>query len=172
MSVSAQQILTLLQNSSMEAFAIFLANQLNSVDAENAGGVVQLGNGVVIIQGDGAPVDGTTGLDVAGLGSLYLDVTNGALYINQDDNTNPTWALESSVTPINSLLTGFVSGAGTVASTDSILEGIQKLSGNLQNKAVTANVLTGLAAGSATPIAETDTILVALANLQAQIDAL
>jgi hypothetical protein len=37
---------------------------------------------------------------------------------------------------------------------------------------VTAKVLTGLVAGAATTILETDTILAALAKLQAQIDAL
>lgn len=70
------------------------------------------------------------------------------------------------------LLTGFVSGAGTVAAADTVLESIEKLTGNTQNLAVTANVLTGLAAGANTPITATDTILVALANLQAQIDNL
>lgn len=37
---------------------------------------------------------------------------------------------------------------------------------------ITSTPLTGLAAGSNTPITATDTILEALANLQAQIDAL
>lgn len=45
-------------------------------------------------------------------------------------------------------------------------------SADFTSAAVTAKVLTGLVAGTATPIAATDTILVALANLQAQIDAL
>lgn len=70
------------------------------------------------------------------------------------------------------LLTGFTAGAGTVAPADTVLEAIQKLAGNTQNLEVTANLLTGLAAGANTPIAATDTILEALANLQAQIDAL
>ena len=70
------------------------------------------------------------------------------------------------------LLTGFVAGAGTVAATDTILEGVNKLAGNIQNRAVTANLLTGLAAGTDTAILATDTVLEALAKLQAQIDAL
>lgn len=70
------------------------------------------------------------------------------------------------------VLTGFVSGAGVVAAADTILVGVNKLAGNMQNRAVTANLLTGLAAGAATTILAADTILVALAKLQAQIDAL
>lgn len=80
-------------------------------------------------------------------------------------------AVSAKLTPAM-LLTGFSSGAGTVAGTDTVLQAINKLSGNLQNKAVTANLLTGLAAGAATTILATDTVLEALAKLQAQLDAL
>ncbi len=80
-------------------------------------------------------------------------------------------AVSAKLTPAM-LLTGFTSGAGTVSATDTVLQAIQKLSGNTQNLSVTANLLTGLAAGANTPIAAGQTILVALANLQAQIDAL
>lgn len=86
------------------------------------------------------------------------------------------------------LLTGYTSGAGTVAATDTVLQAIQKLNGNavaikatadaalpsasFTAAAVTGKLLTGLAAGTNTAIASTDTILQALAKLQAQIDAL
>ncbi len=86
------------------------------------------------------------------------------------------------------LLTGYVSGAGTVADTDNVFEAVQKLNGNqvlskatadaalpsasFTSAAVTAKVLTGLASGANSTILSTDTILVALAKLQAQIDAL
>ena len=98
---------------------------------------------------------------------------------------------EGSTLPLSTaaaLLTGYVSGAGTVAGTDTVLQGIQKLNGNavaikvtadaalpsasFTAAAVTGKLLTGLAAGSNTPITATDSILVALANLQAQISAL
>jgi trimeric autotransporter adhesin len=87
----------------------------------------------------------------------------------------------SNAAVIGRVLTGWTSGAGTVAQTDSILQAFQKIDGNVGTKlssngfsdsAVTAKLLTGLAAGTNTPIAATDSILVALANLQAQIDAL
>jgi hypothetical protein len=81
-------------------------------------------------------------------------------------------ASATAVSVTGKLLTGFVSGAGTVAATDTVLQGINKLSGNTQNRAVTANLLTGLAVGANSTILSTDTILAALAKLQAQIDAL
>ncbi len=80
-------------------------------------------------------------------------------------------AVSAKLTPAM-LLTGFSAGAGTVAGTDTVLQSVNKLAGNTQNRAVTANLLTGLAAGANTPITAADTLLVALANLQAQISAL
>jgi hypothetical protein len=52
---------------------------------------VALPGDVVILQGAGAPVDGTTGDNVAGTGSLYTDTTNGVLYINTGAIDTPTW---------------------------------------------------------------------------------
>jgi len=48
----------------------------------------------------------------------------------------------------------------------------QSISDQIGDEAITAKLLTGLATGSASAIADTDTILEALAKLQAQIDAL
>jgi hypothetical protein len=50
-------------------------------------------NNVVSLEGSGAPVDGTTGDNVAGPGSRYTDYTNGEWYINIGLITNPTWKL-------------------------------------------------------------------------------
>ena len=46
---------------------------------------------VVFLVDDAAPVDGTTGDDVAGTGSLYIDSATGTLYINTGAITSPTW---------------------------------------------------------------------------------
>jgi hypothetical protein len=48
---------------------------------------------VVILTGAGAPVDGTsgTGLNVAGIGSLYIDTTAGVLWIQTGLITSPVW---------------------------------------------------------------------------------
>lgn len=54
--------------------------------------------GILIMAGAGAPVDGTTGDDIAGTGSLYSDKTNGKLYIQTGLITSPTWVLVGSQT--------------------------------------------------------------------------
>lgn len=48
---------------------------------------------VVFLVNDAAPVNGTTGADVAGPGSLYVDATSatGVLYINTNTKASPTW---------------------------------------------------------------------------------
>lgn len=51
---------------------------------------------VVILTGAGAPVDGTTGDNIAGPGSLYVDTTAGKLYITTGLITNPTWVVVGS----------------------------------------------------------------------------
>lgn len=95
--------------------------------------------------------------------SLYANLTSGA--------EAPAVVSVSDLVPFL-ILADFAAGAGTVDDTDSALTAINKLAGNTQNTLVISNVLTGLAAGSNTAIAATDTILEALANLQAQIDAI
>ncbi len=60
------------------------------------------------------------------------------------------------VNPIAAVLTGYVSGAGTVAATDTILQAINKLNGNIALKAT--NLLTGYVSGSGV-VAATDTVL-------------
>jgi len=48
-------------------------------------------NGVYIVSGSGAPTNGTTGLNVTGKGSLYIDYANGNLYINTGTSASPAW---------------------------------------------------------------------------------
>lgn len=54
---------------------------------------IRLSNEVVFMQGAGAPVDGTTGDNFAGPGSLYIDTTNGDLYLQTSAITTPVWKL-------------------------------------------------------------------------------
>lgn len=149
----------------------------------------QLGSDVFLFVGATAPVNGTTGDNYAGKGSLYLAIDTAAWYVNTGTITAPVWVLQSTGTnPLAALLTGYSSSAGTVAASDTILVGVNKLNGNqvlskatadaalpsasFTSAAVTAKVLTGLASGANSTILSTDTILVALAKLQAQINAL
>lgn len=62
---------------------------------------------------------------------------------------------------ITQLLTGYVSGAGTVSASDSILQAIQKLDGNSSNASVIARTLTGYTAGAGT-VSSSDSILSAI----------
>lgn len=48
---------------------------------------------VVLAPKAGAPTNGTTGKDVAGPGSLYIDITAGKLYINTNTKASPTWTV-------------------------------------------------------------------------------
>ena len=100
---------------------------------------LRLSNQVCVFSGATAPVDGTTGDNFAGPGSIYIALDTGMAYQQTGLITNPVWkAMANAAVP----------------------------------STVTGALLTGLAAGANTPISATDSILVALANLQAQIDAL
>lgn len=48
-------------------------------------------NDVFQITGSGVPVDGTTGKNLCGRGSTYVDFANGVLYINIGTKDNPDW---------------------------------------------------------------------------------
>jgi hypothetical protein len=50
-------------------------------------------NNVVVMTGAGAPVDGTTGDNFAGPGSLFVDITGANLYIQTGLITSPVWKL-------------------------------------------------------------------------------
>ncbi len=145
---------------------------------------------------DGAVTDAkvATGIDAAKIGSGavsntefgYLDGVTSAIQTQISAKLATASFTDAAVT--SKVLTGYVSGAGTVSSTDTVLQAINKINGNVvattsvasaalpsasfTDAAVTAKVLTGLGAGSATTILSTDTILEALAKLQAQISAL
>lgn len=57
----------------------------------SARGGMHIGSDVHISQMAGAPVNGTTGADVMGPGSLIVDKTNKFLYINTGTKASPTW---------------------------------------------------------------------------------
>jgi len=55
-------------------------------------------NNVQLFDGAGVPVDGVsgTGAGDAGKGSIYVDTTNGKLYVNGGTLASPTWKLVTS----------------------------------------------------------------------------
>lgn len=54
---------------------------------------VRCNNNVVVMTGAGAPVDGTTGDNFAGPGSLYVDITGANLYVQTSLISTPVWKL-------------------------------------------------------------------------------
>lgn len=70
-------------------------------DAVGGGGSVQdykkaeirMSNDVVIMTGSAAPVNGTTGDNFAGPGSLYVATSTGVLYIQTGSISSPTWVV-------------------------------------------------------------------------------
>ncbi len=166
---------------------LVLQNQFGEVSINVVQGsvfpVAASGN-VIVMTGATAPTSGGsgTGDNIAGKGSFYVAQDTGALYLQVGAITAPSWSLvnagNASVT--GALLTGYVSGAGTVGATDTLLVGINKLNGNqvlskatadaalpsasFTDAAVTAKLITGYSS-SAGSVAGTDTILVALNKL-------
>ncbi len=51
---------------------------------------------VVDIVGAGAPTDSVTGANVAGIGSRYVNTTNGKLYLNGGTKAAPVWKIVTS----------------------------------------------------------------------------
>lgn len=50
-------------------------------------------NGIFIVVDAGAPTNGTTGANLCGPGSLYVNKTNGKWYTNTNTLASPTWTV-------------------------------------------------------------------------------
>ncbi len=120
---------------------LILTNQfgeesINTIGSPGGVTLMPLGGDLVLMRGTGAPTSGAsgTGDNIAGKGSIYVDVATGLWYQQQGAITSPSWVLIESgnAAIIAALLTGFSAGAGTVAGTDTILQGFNKLAGNTQ----------------------------------------
>lgn len=122
--------------------------------------LLPLTNNVCIFSGATAPVNGTTGDNFAGPGSIYVARDSGLAYQQTGLITNPTWVATGS-SSTGTLLTGFSAGAGTVAASDTVLQAFNKLAGNTQNLTVIGNLLTAFSAGAGT-VSSSDSILGAL----------
>ena len=138
--------------------------KLNGNDATNAnltGGVTSVGNATTVITnanltggvtsiGNATTVITNANLtgDVTSIGNATTVITNANLTGDVTSSGNATTLTNSAV--IGKVLTGYVSGAGTVAATDSILQAIQKLNGN---DATNANLTGGVTSvGNATTV--------------------
>jgi hypothetical protein len=54
---------------------------------------IRMEDDVVVMVNTGVPVDGTTGDNFAGPGSMYIDSTAGNLYLQTGLITSPVWKL-------------------------------------------------------------------------------
>jgi hypothetical protein len=101
---------------------------------------------VILMNGATAPVDGTTGLNVAAKGSLYIAQDTGALYQNTGTKVSPAWSNVGAST-LTATLSGLSISAGAISSSDTILQAFNKL-GALPNGTFTPTSETVSAAGA------------------------
>lgn len=144
-----------------------------TTNANLTGDVTSAGNATTLAAGNAGNLNSGT-LLAARMPALTGEATTSA-------NAVAVTLTNSAV--IGKVLTGYTSGAGTVASTDTILQAIQKLNGNdatnanltgdvtsvgnattLTNAPVIAKVLTGYASGAGT-VSASDSILSAIQKL-------
>ncbi len=101
---------------------------------------------VVLLTGATAPIDGTTGATVAAKGSIYVAQDTGAAYSNTGTKTTPAWTVFAA-SNAGGLLTGLSVSASLLASSDTVLQGFNKL-GALQNGTFVPTSETVAAAGA------------------------
>ena len=112
-------------------------------NANLTGGVTSVGNATTVVTN--ANLTG----GVTSVGNATTVVTNANLTGEATSTGNAVTLTNSAV--IGKVITGYVSGAGTVAATDTILQAIQKLNGNNATNANLTGVITSV--GNATSIA-------------------
>ena len=113
-----------------------------TTNANLTGGVTSVGNAATVVTN--ANLTG----DVTSVGNATTVVTNANLTGDITSVGNATTLTNAPV--IAKVLTGYVSGAGTVAATDSILQAIQKLNGNDATNANLTGAVTSV--GNATSL--------------------
>lgn len=91
---------------------------------------IRMDSDVCIFSGATAPVNGTTGDNFAGPGSLYIARDTGALYQQTSLITTPVWAILAAGSPLSTSLTGLSAIAGTISASDTILSAFNKVAGN------------------------------------------
>jgi hypothetical protein len=106
-------------------------------------------------------------INVPWTNTVYTHTTNANLTGDVTSNGNATTLTNAPV--IAKVLTGYTSGAGTVAATDSILQAIQKLNGNDATNANLTGVVTSQ--GNATAIADAALSIAKTSGLQTALNA-
>lgn len=151
--VQAYNANTALRTDKLSAFAATSSSELAGVISD------ETGSGAVVFANSPTLVTPALGTPASGVATNLTGTASGLTAGNVTTNANLTGDVTSvgnattltNAPVIAKVLTGYASGAGTVAATDSILQAIQKLNGN---DATNAN-LTGpiTSSGNATAIA-------------------
>lgn len=97
----------------------------------SAAPIVPGSSNIVSFAGATAPINGTTGDNFAAKGSIYIAIDTGAMYQNTGTITAPVWTAFAA-SNASGLLTGLSVSAALLASSDTVLQGFNKL-GALQN---------------------------------------
>ncbi len=134
-----------------------------------SGGAKFASNVIIPLVAAGAPTNGTsgTGAGVAGLGSIYINSTNGTWYNNTNTKASPTWTAFGSTagaaTPTSVAATGAITSSSPSAGVGYATgAGVALTQGTSRTTAVVGNGVCGSitlfsAAGSATPFSFTMT---------------
>jgi hypothetical protein len=137
----------------MQPFKTVAANTVTAIDERTYG---------LQVNSDGQGV-----INVPWIDTVYTHTTNANLTGDVTSNGNATTLTNAPV--IAKVLTGYTSGAGTVAATDSILQAIQKLNGNDATNANLTGVVTST--GNATAIADAALSIAKTNGLQTALNA-
>jgi hypothetical protein len=150
----------------LSAFAATTSSELAGVisDDTGTGALVFATNPVLVTPNLGTP-SALVGTNISGTGASFTAGTVTNPNLTGEVTTSGLTATVTNSAVIGKVITGYVSGAGTVAATDTILQAIQKLNGNAGGGGpAAAGTLTGATLAS-NVLASSLTSVGTLANL-------
>lgn len=129
---------------------LILTNQFGeesiNVISGSAAPLVPGDSNIIVFSGATAPINGTTGDNIAAKGSIYIAEDTGAAYYNSGTISAPVWTAFGTGNT-STLLTGLSIAASALVAGDTILQGFNKL-GALQNGTFVPTLQTLAAAGA------------------------
>ena len=128
----------------LSAFAATTSSELAGVISDDTGtGALVFATSPVLVTPNLGTPSTLVGTNISGTGASFTAGTVTNPNLTGEVTTSGLTATVTNSAVIGKVLTGYVSGAGTVAATDTILQAIQKLNGNAGGGAAAAGTLTG-----------------------------
>ena len=128
----------------LSAFAATTSSELAGVISDDTGtGALVFATSPVLVTPNLGTPSALVGTNISGTGASFTAGTVTNPNLTGEVTTSGLTATVTNSAVIGKVLTGYVSGAGTVAATDTILQAIQKLNGNAGGGAAAAGTLTG-----------------------------